>query len=308
MLRWTPEEFGAVGCVVLGADAVQVSADTAATRSFGMALQLFGVECVDGFQRAVIIARTMAERGREHLARSTVRVEIHTGPGRETARRLHDEAGALVNAPKAQDGLVRCPNIARLMAADWEGMGSFEPRRGVVVGPHGDLFTMPVVTRALACLADSPAPDAVHLACTEEGLESFWGQIGSPLYLSVFHERMIPLGVKRAVEAWRRVHEVLADLPSSRKQGPGHLIRYAPDLICWLACHDVFPLDQLHQAKSTFDWYGTIRDRLPAVTVRRACELVERYGALRKARGSKGNYVDEVVRYDVWRDILAMGR
>lgn len=300
----TPEEFGAVGAVVLGADAVEVSG-AADSRGFGGVLRILGVECIDGFQRLRILADGAAALGAAHVGRSTVRVEVLCGPGREVARRLHLSAGDRVNAATAQDGLIRCPHIARLVAADWEGTGFFDPRRGAVAGPHGRLFTMPEVTRALACLAPAPYPEAMNRVATDEGLEEFWGSVGSPLYVSVFHDHMSPLGVLRAVEAWQRARDVLHALPGRYKAGAGHLLRYAPDLVCWAACREVFPLDELHAGRTGFDWNGAIRDRLPAVTGRTAERLVRRYEEVRTARGSKGDYKSEAPLLSVWLDVLA---
>lgn len=304
ILRRAPEEFGAVGAVVLGADAVELSGGDC--RGFGGELRVLGVECIDGFQRLMIIAGVAAALGVSHVGRATVRLEVRCGPAREVARRLHRSAGDLVNASTAQDGLIHCPHIDRLVRADWEETGSFEPRRGVVPGPRRRLFTMPEVTRALACL--SPSPEAVNLVATDEGLEAFWAGIGTPLYLSVFHDHLSPLGVVRAVEAWGRALGALRAMPGRLKSGAGHLIRYAPELICWAACREVLPLDRLHEESSVFDWDGVIRDRLPAHTQRTAERLVRQYEGVREARGSTGTYVDEAPQLDVWLDVLAYRR
>ncbi|MGW2018146.1 hypothetical protein [Streptomyces sp. NPDC001927] len=306
ILRTAPEEFGRVGCVVLGADVVQLSADGADLRGFGGTLRVYGVECIDGFQRLKIVADAVAARDKECVEPSTLRLEIHCGPSRDVVRRLHHTGNDPVNASTAQDALIRCPNIVRLMNADWEGTGSFHPWRGAVAGPHGRLFTMPVVTRALACLAPGPLPEAAYLASTGEGLQKLWSAVGSPLYLSLFHDSLSPLGVLRAVEAWSGAREVLDAMPGRRKEGPGHLIPYAPDLICWAACQEIFPPAELHDEKSAFEWNATIRDLLPAVTARKADDFVRRYGALRKARGSRGNYAGEADRFDVWVDVLSL--
>ncbi|WP_329421283.1 hypothetical protein [Streptomyces sp. NBC_01268] len=307
ILRATPEEFGVVGTVVLVAEAVEV-AGAGDGRGFGGELRVHAVGCVDGFQRLRIIADVAAVLGAAHVGRSTVRLEVHCGPGSAVVSRLHREAGGIVNAPTAQDGLIRCPHIARLVGADWEEAGFFDPRRGAVAGPHGRLFTMPEVTRALACLSAAPSPEAANLVATEQGLEAFWGSVGTPLYLGVFHDRLSPVGVLRAVEAWRTARDALSGLPGKLKGGAGHLIPYAPDLICWAACREVLPLGRLHAARSAFDWHGVIRDQLPAVTRRTAERLVRRYGEVRAARGSRGDYKHEAPLLDVWLDVLAAGR
>ncbi|MEU8760836.1 hypothetical protein [Streptomyces sp. NPDC048659] len=305
ILRRTPEEFGAVGAIVLVADAIEV-AGTGGVRGFGGELWVDGVRCIDGFQRLRVIADAAAALGPEHVARSTVRLEIYCGAGAGLAARLHHEAGVLVNAPTAQDGLIHCPNIARLMDADWEDEGSFDPRRGAVAGRRGRLFTMPEVTRALTCLSPSPTPEASHLVDSEEGLEVFWGSVGTRLYLEVFHDRMRPLGVLRAVQARKKAREALSALPGRLKGGAGHLIEYAPELICWAACREVLPLERLHEERSAyFDWDGDIRDRLPAAVERTAERLVGNYRGLRAARGAKGYFKGEASLLSVWLDVLA---
>ncbi|WP_395361060.1 hypothetical protein ACHGLA_15150 [Streptomyces sp. YH02] len=304
ILRDRPETFGSVHSLVLGADEVHVP-DLAASRGFAPSLQVFGLECIDGFQRLRILSDALAGLGAEHLEKATVRLEIHCGRYRDVARSLHDAGHRLVNATTAQDGLIRCPNVRWLMAGDWEKEGFFDPRRGVSAGPHRRCFSMPEVTRGLACLSLAPGPEALHLATTDEGIERLWGAVGSELYLGVFRDRMSPLGVVRAVEAYDSARAALRNLPGRLKKGAGHLIDYAPDLICWKACRRLLPLEDLHvEAGSRHDWGGMIEDQLPAVTARTAEDLVRRYEAVHRARGDGPHYKGEAELLDVWREVL----
>ncbi|MBD0710793.1 MULTISPECIES: hypothetical protein [unclassified Streptomyces] len=303
LLRERPESFGWAHRIVLGADEVHLP--EFAGRGFSPVLHIFGVECIDGFQRLRILAEALAALGPEHLARSTVRLEIHCGRFRDVARALHDDGHRLVNATTAQDGLIRCPNLRALMAGDWEKEGFFDPRRGVSAGPHRRCFTMREVTRGLACLSPLPSLEAVHLASTDEGLELLWAGAGAPLYLGVFHDRMSPLGVVRAVEAYAGAREALRKLPGWMRRGAGLLIDYAPDLIAGRACRGLLPFEELHvEAGSRHDWRELIEDRLPGVIERTAKELIGRYEVVHRARGGKRTYKDEAGLIDVWRDIL----
>ncbi|MDV5146319.1 hypothetical protein R1T08_19465 [Streptomyces sp. SBC-4] len=292
-----------MGSIVLGADEVRLP-EQVSPRGFVDSLGVYGLECIDGFQRLGIIAEGHAAWGAEHVARATVRLEIHCGRDRGIARRLHDTADGYVNESTAQDGLIRCPRIQALMAGNWEGMGYFDPRRGASAGRHQKPFTMPEVTRALACLSPGADLAAVHLAATDGGLERLWGDIGSELYRGVFTGRMSPLGVMRAVEAYKGAHEALRSMPARLKTGAGHLIAYAPELVCREACRTLLPVGSLHDERSRYDWQAVIRHQLPAVVRHAAGELVRRYEGVREARGSKRNYKDEAVLLDVWREIL----
>ncbi|MEU1007230.1 hypothetical protein [Streptomyces sp. NPDC005890] len=125
-----------------------------------------------------LISASRGDRG-EHLRRSVVRVEILCGPERDRARRVYDVADRCHNPATAQDRLIRCPSISRLMRADWE-KGDFDPRRGMTAGPHGRRFLMAEVTCALACPAAGPQPVAAHLAATPAGCETLWEDLTPP--------------------------------------------------------------------------------------------------------------------------------
>ncbi|WP_309051770.1 hypothetical protein [Streptomyces sp.] len=300
-----PEHFGRIHPIVLGADEVHVPGLAAARGGVG-ALHVYGVECIDGLQRLCTVADGLDRWGPAHLDRATVRLEIHCGRARDVARDLHDAAYRHVNVPTAQDRLVRCPNIQRLMRSDWEKEGSFSPWRGASAGPSKRLYTMPVVTRGLACLSAGPGPEAAHLAATDEGLEVLWGSVGSALYLEIFHDRMSPLGVVRAVDAYEAAQAALRRLPARARERAGHLISYAPDLVAREACRKTLPVAGLHDEQSRFDWQGRIERDLPAEVERTAADLVRRYEAVHARLGGK-HYKGEVERLDVWRAILAEG-
>ncbi|WP_346137865.1 hypothetical protein [Streptomyces coeruleofuscus] len=298
MLEERPEDFGAVGQIVLGAEAVEVQPGP---RLFADTLFVAGLECIDGLQRLRVIADMRGRLSREHLRRAVIRLEIRCGHERDRARQACDIEDRYRNGATAQDGLIRCPNIRRLMAGDWE-KGDFDPRRGVTGGPQGSRFSMAEVTSALACLSDDPLPTAAHLAATPEGQEALWGDRTSAVYRSVFHGRMSPVGVMRAVEAWRTARSALAALPRKSRQGHGHLIEYAPELICWKACRWL-PLLSLH-TRSAFPWDRAIERELPVRTVRAAESLVAHYRELHPEHGRPGNsYKSEAPKLDLWREL-----
>ncbi|GAA3175949.1 hypothetical protein GCM10017688_29650 [Streptomyces ramulosus] len=301
MLEERPEDFGAAGHIVLGAEAVELHPSFG---PFGDSLHIIGPECIDGLQRLKIIAAMEGRLSHEHLQRSVIRLEICCGPERDRARRAHDGAEECLNPSTAQDRLIRCPDIVRLMEQDWE-KGSFDPRRGMTTGPHEPRFSMADVTSALACLSVDPDPIAAHQAATPEGREALWSDRFSPVYRSLFHGRMSPVGVMRAVEAWEVAHSALAAMPRKVRQGYGHLIEYAPELICWKACRSIphqLPLHLLHHdSKSAFPWEQVIERDLPAVTVRTAKSLVARYREVRPER--RRSYKAEAPELDLWREL-----
>ncbi|MEU3408332.1 hypothetical protein ABZ766_30875 [Streptomyces sp. NPDC006670] len=296
MLTDRPADFGFVGQIVLGADAVRLVPEPGA---FSDRIHVIGLECIDGLQRLRIIADAAGCLPKANLEQAVMRIEILCGKERQRARVLYDAADRYQNVSTAQDGLIRCPHILRLMNADWE-RGSFDPRRGITTGPRGERFTMEEVTQALACLSNGDLPDAANLAATPEGRETLWGNIGSPLYSQLFHADVQPLGVLRAFEAWQRARETLNTLPVRQRQGHGHLIRYAPALICWLACRRL-PLTSLHDVKGTYRWDEAISLRLPAATEAAAEVLVRRY---REIRPDGGPYKPEAPTLALWKELL----
>ncbi|MDQ0985483.1 hypothetical protein [Streptomyces sp. V2I9] len=274
LLRESPEEFGLVGSIVLGADVV-VPARSGG--GFSDHLWLHGVELFDGLQRLRTVALVWDELGPTHLARTLLKVEVFCGAERERARRLHGCADQLRNVRDAQDRLHLCPHIRRLMNADWERW-TFSVRRGMAQGPGGRTYSLPEVTRALACLS-GPGPEIAHQVVGAEGLLALWEDIRSPSYLALFHPHMTPLGVMRAVETLRAAQEALDAIPKSRQQGHGKLIRYAPELIHWASCR-FLPLSRLHDESFDFDWHGALRRDMRKHTETAVAELVRRYEQL----------------------------
>jgi hypothetical protein len=271
---------------------------------FGDALRVIGPECIDGLQRLLVIARLRHSLTDQHLRRAVIRVEIRSDPvKRERARRAHDAADRYANASTAQDRLIRCPHIQRLRGGDWEG-NVFDPRRGVS-GPagQGKHFTMAEVTSALACLAPGRSPATAHLAAAPDGLHELWGDHGSPAYRALFHARMTPVGVMRAIEARRAAHTALAGLPRRRHQAHGHLITYAPELIAWLACR-ALPLTALHEdSRHSPDWGRLIAETIPRAAVEAADRLVARYARLRPERPRA--YKTETADLALWHELTA---
>ncbi|MFE6907003.1 hypothetical protein [Streptomyces erythrochromogenes] len=296
MLRDRPEDFGAVGQIVLGAEAVEWSPETG---GFPDCIQLIGPECIDGMQRLRVISDSVGRVPRMNLDRAVVRVEILCGQARRRARLLHDVADRYVNCSTAQDRLIRCPHLLRLMSEDWE-RGRFDPRRGVATDRDGEHFTMSEVTQALSCLSHLPLPEGANLAATADGRDRLWSATDSPLYAALFHGGMTPVGVVRAVEVWQKAHETLNSLPTRLKQGHGHLITYAPALICWQACRGL-PLADLHAAKTVYRWDDAIATRVPAATTAAAERLVDLYRVIRPGRGP---YKPEAPKLHLWLELV----
>ncbi|MCK8676440.1 hypothetical protein [Streptomyces lichenis] len=278
LLRDRPEDFGAVGIITLGADAVRL---LPASGAFADRVLIEGVECIDGMQRLVALATARAEHGPRALNDVVVRLEVICGAERDRVRRLHDEADQYVSHRTSQDRLIRCPSIRSLMQANWETW-RFDPRRGMVREPDGADVPMADVTRALACLT-GPGPELVHTVSSDEGLHTLWEDISSPSYRSLFHSSMTPVGVARAVEAWATAQATLKALPKARSQGHGHLIVYAPDLICWTACNFLRRF-RLHASASRLPWAEIIAREVPHRTRAAAETLVRRFESVRPGR------------------------
>ncbi|MYV51342.1 hypothetical protein [Streptomyces sp. SID3212] len=296
LLEESPEDFGAVGAIVLGADEV---CPVPAAGHFTELVRVDGVECIDGLQRLRVIADACETLDPSYLARAVVRVDIVVGAERARARRLHDTADSFVNARNNQDRLLCCPNINRLMNANWE-RGTFDPRRGVMLGPRGLSYSMVEVSRALACLS-GPGPELAHAVSTGAGLEALWGDTASESYRTLFHTGLEPVGVVRAVEAWQAAHEALDDLPASRStRGHGHLIQYAPELICWEACR-FLPRDQLHDSASVFRWERAIPLDVRTATLEAADRLIACYES---AVPGMHQYVKKAPQLSLWRKLV----
>ncbi|MFG2500787.1 hypothetical protein ACGFSB_21545 [Streptomyces sp. NPDC048441] len=299
MLRERPADFGGVGSIVLGADAVELQADPG---GFTGVLHVIGAECFDGFQRLGVLAEAWHSLAVDALASCVLRLEIVCGSDRDRIRGLHDVAHRYVNESTAQDLLIRSPQVLRLMQSDWEG-GFFDPRRGTVSVSGGRAWTMADVTRGLACLSAEARPDGMHQVMDQKGLEALWSDHTSALHGSIFHERVEPIGVMRAVEAWHAARRALDAIPKNRRKGHGHLIEYAPDLICWTACRDL-RLDELHNPRPNYPWAQAIDHQLPALTVRAADWLVQRYSSVRADRMRP--YKVEAPELELWLKLLGL--
>lgn len=269
--RDSPEDFEASGWIVLGADMLA----PARSEGFTDRIWIHGIELIDGYQRLKALARAQDERGPAHLERTFLKVEVHCGSERERARRMHGHADRYRNIRVARDRLLLCPHIQRLVRANWEGW-TFCVRRGVIAGPSGTTYCLTEVTRALACLS-GPGPELVHRTVSDEGLVSLWDDIGSPSYLSLFHARMTPLGVMRAVESYRAARAALETLPKSRRhQGHGRLMLHAPQLFHWAGCR-FLPWERLHDSSSVFHWDDALRNDMRGHMEAAVTELVRRY-------------------------------
>ncbi|MFF1418290.1 hypothetical protein [Streptomyces sp. NPDC058280] len=297
LLEESPEDFGAVGAIVLGADEVHLVPGPSGR--FAEHLRADGLECIDGLQRLRVIAEACAVMDPSKLAEAIVKLEILVGTERERARRLHDTADRFVNLRTAQDRLVRCPNITRLMNANWE-RGSFDPRRGMTSSPHGLSYSMVEVTRALACFS-GPGPRLAHEASTAEGLETLWSDQASASYRVLFHPYMEPVGIVRAVEAWREAHKALESLPLSRRScGHGHLIKYAPEIICWEALR-FLPHGELHSPASIYRWDEAISTSVRGATLAAADRLIACYESLFP---KSHHYVTKAPQLSLWECLV----
>ncbi|WP_432023202.1 hypothetical protein [Streptomyces parvus] len=294
--RKGPEDFGVPGWIVLGADALV----PARSEGFTDRVWIHGVELIDGNQRLRTLALVLDELGPEHLERTLLKVEVHCGAGRERARRMYGRADRHQNVRDAQDRLLLCPHVRRLEAADWERW-TFRVRRGVTGGPNGRTYLMPEVTRALACLS-GPGPELAHRTASPEGMLSLWGDTDSLAYSSLFHSRMTPLGVMRAVECYRAAQAALERMPSGRREGHGRLMRYAPELIHWASCR-FLPWERLHENSGDFDWDGELRHSMGDHTEAAFTELVRRYEQRVPFVRGQGTYSRTAGELWLWRDL-----
>ncbi|MGA6170054.1 hypothetical protein ACPEIF_07360 [Streptomyces sp. NPDC012600] len=294
--REEPEHFGVPGWIVLGADSLV----PAYSEGFTDRIWVHGVELVDGYQRLMALALVLDELGPAHLERTLLKVEVHCGVERERARRMYGHADRYRNTRDAQDRLLLCPHVRRLLEANWERW-TFSVRRGVTEGPNGRTYRMAEVTRALACLS-GPGPEVAHRVASPEGLLSLWGDINSPSYLSIFHSRMSPLGVMRAVESYRAARAALERMPSRRGEGHGRLMRYAPELIHWASCR-FLPWERLHENSGDFDWHSEIRHRMSSHTEVAFSELVRRYEQRVTYVRGQGTYSRTAGELWLWRDL-----
>ncbi|MEE1753584.1 hypothetical protein [Streptomyces sp. SP18CS02] len=302
LLRRRPEDFGAAGePIVLGADHVNLRC---APGDWQPTLELHGAECLDGFQRLVVMAHALRELGPAHLGLARVRIEVVTGAERDRARLLSYETHRYANAPSARDNLSRCPELGRVRAEYEREGGYFDPRRGVVAGPHPCAHGVADVFRALACFSTDRLPDLAHRVSTESGLHAVWSDIEGPEYRSLMNGTVHAWSVQRAVEAYDVARQVTRKLDTSSVKGHAHLIRYAPDLVAWAAGRSL-PLRELHaDGRGAPEWDQLIRGAFAATVADTARRLVEAYRAIRPY---SDRFKSEVARPDIWTALVERG-
>lgn len=298
MLRSRPWDFGAVGDpLALGADAVLPRGDGG--------IEVIGLECLHGFQRLVVLAHVAREVSAGHLDQADVRLEIVTGADRERIRRLSAETWDYTNAVHPQDRLSRCAHLARISVEFRKEGGFFDPRRGIVSGPHPCGYTMEDVTRALACTVSSPWPSLIHRVSTDEGLHALWSDADGADYSALFHQDVHAFSVQRAVEARDVAHRVLKRLRGASPTGHDRLLLYAPEFVTWAACRKL-PLDQLHRCeRGGTDWHDLVHRTFADDVEETARDLVARY---RRVREDSKKFIVEAKQIDVWLDILDPAR
>ncbi|MFJ2865423.1 hypothetical protein [Kitasatospora sp. NPDC087314] len=297
LLRERPEEFGLVGGpIVLGAQSLHLGPD----RSGGAGwLGLAGLQCYEGFQRLVVIAHVARELSPAELAKAVLWVVVVTGDERQRIRELCDEAAHYVNSPVPQDNLSRCQYLLAVQAEFRKEGSYFDPRRGIVAGPHPVGFTPADVFRSLAALA--PHPHLSNQLQVEKGLDELWSDITSPSYRSLVHADLHAISVQRAVEARQETQKAIARILRRHNTGCYKLLEYAPELVTWTACR-MLPLETLHDgSRKSPRWMDRIRGDLPAETERVAHRLVASYARL---RGSNHKFKFVAPELGLWLELV----
>ncbi|MFE4971520.1 hypothetical protein ACFRAR_05305 [Kitasatospora sp. NPDC056651] len=296
-LRERPEEAGMFGPpIVLSSRSPHWEPDRAGGSGL---LGLAGVECLDGFQRLVTMAHLIRELSPAHLSRAVLWVVVVTGEDIDRARELCDESAHHINPLEPQDNLARCPHLLRVQEEFRREGGFFDPRRGIVSGPHPVGFTPADVFRSLAALSPAPRPYLTNHLQTEDGLKELWSDIDSPVYRSLVHEGVREISIQRAVEARRSTQAKIAELFKRNSKGHWKLLQYAPELVTWTACRKL-PLETLHDGSAP-GWMDLIRRQLPAETERVAHLLVSAYVRLRPS-DSKFKFAAPTL--DLWSELL----
>ncbi|WP_053112369.1 hypothetical protein [Kitasatospora sp. MY 5-36] len=256
-----------------------------------------GVQCFDGFQRLVTMAHLARELPPGHLSRALLWVVVVTGEDVDRGRELCDEVAHHINPLEPQDNLVRCPDLLRVQAEFRQEGGFFDPRRGIVSGPHPVGFTPADVFRSLAALSLAPRPYLSNQLQTVEGLNGLWSDITGPAYRSLVHEGLHAISIQRAVEARRETQKVIARMLKRNSKGvleaagvrartgdldglPGAAVGDAPRRE-----QDVAELDEAHQRRARG---GDRADRAPAGRLVRA---TSRIGAQVQAGGTQARPV-----------------
>ncbi len=305
LLRDRPEDFGRAGEPI-----VLWAAHLAALRRPGdrITLQLHKAHCVNGYQSLVTIARVMREVAPGHLDRACARVEIYGGGPEELSRlqRLFHDSPLYANALLPQDDLVRCPDLARIADEYAKDRVVFDPRRGIISGPHTRSHDIGDVFRALACFHPAPTPAPAHMVSTGPGLDATWSDRGGAAYRELMNEDVRALGVQRAVEAYVVARQVVDDLARGVVREHALLMRHAPDLIVWTAAR-ALPLEQLHSdgAYVFAGWSAEHRRSFSQAVGTQAEILVSAYRELYpKPDTGRKRYQGEVDRLDVWLTLV----
>ncbi|RGD61734.1 hypothetical protein DR950_31880 [Kitasatospora xanthocidica] len=262
-----------------------------------------GVQCFDGFQRLVTMAHLARELPPGHLSRALLWVVVVTGEDVDRGRELCDEVAHHINRLEPQDNLVRCPDLLRVQAEFRQEGGFFDPRRGIVSGPHPVGFTPADVFRSLAALSLAPRPHLSNQLQTVEGLNGLWSDITGPAYRSLVHEGLHAISIQRAVEARGETQKVIARMLKRNSKGCWKLLEYAPELVTWTACR-ALPLETLHDGSRTSpNWTKLINGGLAAETERIAHLLVASYERL---RGSEHKFKLVAHKLDLWLELADM--
>lgn len=303
MLRDRPKDFGAGGTPILfGADHIGLHPRP----DQRITLELHGLECIDGFQRLVILNHAFRELRPDHLSHTQLRVEIVTGAAREQARRQHHDDHLYLNSAHPRDNLSRCAHLTRIRDQFGEAGTHFDYRRGIVAGPHSCGRDVSDVFRALACCAPGRSPVLAHAVSTNTGLDAVWSDLSGSYYAHLINADVHAWSVERATAAYNTARQVLARLDTTSLTGHDHLIRYAPHLIIWAAC-GTLPLDGLHLDGRTAPRWDTLidsdafRNNVKAT----AHSLISAYKAAHpRQSGERQPYKGEADPLDVWQEIV----
>ncbi|MBD0670147.1 hypothetical protein [Streptomyces sp. CBMA156] len=298
-LRERPEDAGIFGPpVVLSARSLHWEPDWSGGAG---RLGLVGVRIVNGFQRLVEVAHRARELSPEELDRALLWVVVVADEDGDRARGMCDRAAHRVNPFVPQDNLALCPHLRRAQAEFRKEGSYFDPRRGVVSGPHPVGFTPADVFRSLAALSPVQHPSMSNQLQTGEGLDALWSDITGPAYRGLVHEGLHAIGIQRAVEARRETQRVIARLLKRNGRGHRKLLEYAPELVTWTACR-VLPLETLHDGSRTSpNWTKLINGTLPAETERVADLLVGGYVRL---HGSDRTFKPTAPTLGLWLELV----
>ncbi|MEU8891392.1 hypothetical protein [Streptomyces sp. NPDC048442] len=300
-----PWDFGVVGSVVLSGRLVRW--DPAGTRNRGI-VQIVEPEVLDGVQRLGVLDQVVAEElPVEYLRRSTLRLEVVTGPAVNVVRGELDAEDRRRNVASARDELVRDPNLLRLMRQFRDDGLQFVVRRGEVREPYGESVSVEEATAALACLAPGARLAVAHGADSAEGRERLWAGRGGEEYRAVFNEFTTATGVQRAVEVARGVRNVLGRMGRGRgnRYGHAHLWRDAPQLVVWAVGRQL-PVVELHregQGWGGVDWDLLVQERLDGLAEGVAEGLRDAYARIRPTEGGSGGSGKKQLRYAVVREL-----